>query len=143
VSRLLRWPAGLFRGFRQTYRRLRLGTRLALGLGVLGLVVFAIVGTALTTYMRDYLSAQLSDQLKLAQVAQSKSIVQYGTLEGKKYYRWYYAVYDVSDGIPVLRRPEDATDLPKDVDEFTTLALAQTTAHKEILRTEHLKAAGL
>ncbi|GGR22592.1 two-component sensor histidine kinase [Streptomyces aurantiogriseus] len=128
----------------QSYRgRLRLGTRMALGLGALALVVFAIVGTALTTYMRDYLSAQLNEQLKLAQVAQSKSIVDSGSLAGKKYYRWYYAVYDVSDGTPVLRKPEDAADVPEDVDDLTALAKAQTVAGTEVLRTEHLKGEGL
>ncbi|MFF8393994.1 sensor histidine kinase [Streptomyces sp. NPDC016172] len=128
---------------RRVYRRMRLGTRLALGLGALSLVVFAVVGTALTTYMRDYLSAQLDTQLAQAQIAQSKSIADYGTLSGKKYYSWFYAVYDVSeDGTPVLRRPEDPADLPKDVDDFTSLARAQTTAHTELLRTEHLRGAG-
>ncbi|WP_373312044.1 sensor histidine kinase [Streptomyces aurantiogriseus] len=116
---------------------------MALGLGALALVVFAIVGTALTTYMRDYLSAQLNEQLKLAQVAQSKSIVDSGSLAGKKYYRWYYAVYDVSDGTPVLRKPEDAADVPEDVDDLTALAKAQTVAGTEVLRTEHLKGEGL
>ncbi|MEU0386153.1 sensor histidine kinase [Streptomyces chartreusis] len=127
---------------RRAYRGMRLGTRLALGLGALSLVVFAVVGTALTTYMRDYLSAQLDTQLAQAQVAQSKSIADYGTLSGKKYYSWFYAVYDVSDGPPELRRPEDPADLPKDVDDFTALASAQTAAHQELLRTEHLKGAG-
>lgn len=92
---------------RSAYRRMRLGTRLALGLGAVALMVFAVVGTALTTYMRDYLSAQLNEQLSLAQVAQSKSIAESGTLTGKKYWSWYYAVYDVKDGIPRLRTPED------------------------------------
>ncbi|MGW0335979.1 sensor histidine kinase [Streptomyces sp. NPDC003011] len=128
---------------RRTYRRMRLGTRLALGLGVLSLVVFAVVGTALTTYMRDYLSAQLNDQLKLAQIAQSKSIADTGTLQGKRYYRWYYAVYDVSDGTPVLRTPENAGDVPADVDEFTSLARAQAASGSELLRTEHLKGEGV
>jgi two-component system OmpR family sensor kinase len=128
---------------RQTYRRLRLGTRLALGLGALALLVFAVVGTALTTSMRDYLSAQLNDQLRLAQTAQSKSIVTSGTLTGKKYYRWYYAVYDVSDGTPVLRKPEDPADLPKDVADLTALAKAQTVAGTEVLRTEDLKGQGV
>ncbi|MFE0450565.1 ATP-binding protein [Streptomyces sp. NPDC058914] len=127
---------------RRTYRGMRLGTRLALGLGVLSLVVFAVVGTALTTYMRDYLSSQLDTQLAQAQIAQSKSIADYGTLSGKKYYSWFYAVYDVSDGTADLRRPEDPADLPADVDDFTDLARAQTTAHTELLRTEHLKGAG-
>ncbi|MFF8972991.1 sensor histidine kinase [Streptomyces sp. NPDC014995] len=125
------------------YRRLRLGTRLALGLGVLSLVVFAVVGTTLTTYMRDYLSAQLNEQLRLAQIAQSKSIATHGTLEGKKYYRWYYAVYDVSDGTPVLRRPEDLADVPEDIDDLTSLARAQVTSDTEILRTEDLRGDGL
>ena len=127
---------------RRAYRRMRLGTRLALGLGALSLVVFAVVGTALTTYMRDYLSAQLDTQLAQAQIAQSKSIADYGTLSGKKYYSWYYAVYDVSEGRPELRRPEDPADLPKDVDDFTSLARAQSAAHTELLRTEHLNGAG-
>ncbi|MFJ7337427.1 sensor histidine kinase [Streptomyces sp. NPDC101110] len=127
---------------RRAYRAMRLGTRLALGLGALSLVVFAVVGTALTTYMRDYLSAQLDTQLAQAQIAQSKSIADYGTLSGKKYYSWFYAVYDVSGGKPELRRPEDPVDLPEDVDDFTALASAQTAAHTELLRTEHLKGAG-
>jgi two-component system OmpR family sensor kinase len=127
---------------RRAYRRMRLGTRLALGLGALSLVVFAVVGTALTTYMRDYLSAQLDTQLAQAQIAQSKSIADYGTLSGKKYYSWFYAVYDVSDGTPELRRPEDPADLPEDVDDFTALASAQSAAHTELLRTEHLRGAG-
>ena len=128
---------------RRSYRRLRLGTRLALGLGALSLVVFAVVGTALTTYMRDYLSAQLNDQLKLAQVAQSKSIADYGTLTGKKYYRWYYAVYDVKGGTPVLREPEDPADVPEDVDDLTALARTQTATGTEVLSTEDLRGKGL
>ncbi|MFF4525137.1 sensor histidine kinase [Streptomyces bluensis] len=128
---------------KRTYRRMPLGTRLALGLGVLSLAVFAVVGTALTTYMRDYLSAQLNEQLKLAQIAQSKSIADHGTLQGKKYYRWYYAVYDVSDGMPVLRGPEDPADIPVDVDDLTTVARAQIAADTEVIRTESLKGDGL
>ncbi|NEA97836.1 HAMP domain-containing sensor histidine kinase [Streptomyces sp. SID13726] len=132
----------MIRRVRSAYKRMRLGTRMALGLGALALVVFAVVGTALTTYMRDYLSAQLDTQLAQAQIAQSKSIADYGTLSGKKYYSWFYAVYDVSDGTPQLRKPEDPADLPADVDDFTTLAGAQTAAHTELLRTEHLKGVG-
>ncbi|OXY88154.1 sensor histidine kinase [Streptomyces diastatochromogenes] len=127
---------------RHAYARLRLGTRLALGLGALSLVVFAVVGTALTTYMRNYLSDQLDAQLGLAQVAQSKSIAEQGTLQGKKYYRWYYAVYDVSDGTPVLRRPEESTDLPQDIGDVTAVARAQIAAGTEVLRTEHLTGQG-
>ncbi|WP_020133727.1 sensor histidine kinase [Streptomyces sp. 351MFTsu5.1] len=132
----------MIRRLRSAYRRMRLGTRLALGLGVLALLVFGVVGTALTTYMHDYLSAQLNEQLALAQTAQSKSIAESGTLAGKKYYRWYYAVYDVQDGTPELRTPEDPTDLPKDVEEFTTVAKAQTVSDTEVLATEHLRGQG-
>ncbi|MDH6218607.1 sensor histidine kinase [Streptomyces pseudovenezuelae] len=127
---------------RRTYGRLRLGTRLALGLGALALVAFAVVGTALTTYMRDYLSAQLDDQLGLAQTAQSKNIAAKGSLEGKKYYRWYYAVYDVRDGDPVLRKPEDSSDLPTDIKDLTALAKAQVSAKTEVLRTRHITGEG-
>ncbi|QOV34842.1 HAMP domain-containing histidine kinase [Streptomyces ferrugineus] len=128
---------------RRACRAMRLGTRLALGLGALSLVVFAVVGTALTTYMRDYLSAQLDTTLAQGQVAQAKSIADYGTLSGKKYYSWYYAVYDVDGGTPVLRRPEAPGDLPEDVDDFTSLARAQSTAHTELLRTEHVRGEGV
>jgi two-component system, OmpR family, sensor kinase len=126
----------------RSYRRLRLGTRLALGLGALALVVFAVVGTALTTYMRDYLSNQLDDQLGLAQVAQSKSIAENGTLEGKKYYRWYYAVYDVSGGRAVLRKPEESGDLPADIAPLTSLASAQAARDTEMLRTARIAGEG-
>lgn len=98
---------------RQSYRSTRLGTRLALGLGALALVVFAVVGNALTMYMRDYLSAQLTEQLRIAQVAQAKSIAADGTLKGKKYWGWYYAVYDTSGGTPVLRTPRTPPTCPR------------------------------
>ena len=127
---------------RAAYGRLRLGTRLALGLGALALVVFAVVGTALTTYMRDYLSNQLNDQLGLAQVSQSKSIADTGTLAGKKYWGWYYAVYDVTNGAPVLRKPEEPSDLPKDVTDLTSVAKAQIGADTEMLRTANLPGEG-
>ncbi|QNP69547.1 HAMP domain-containing histidine kinase [Streptomyces roseirectus] len=127
---------------RGAYRRMRLGTRLALGLGALALIVFAVVGTALTTYMRDYLSAQLDTTLAQAQIAQSKSIADDGKLSGKKYWSWFYAVYDVRDGTTRLRKPEDPTDLPEDVDAFAALAKAQVTSQDELLRTEHISDAG-
>ncbi|MGV9235740.1 sensor histidine kinase [Streptomyces nigra] len=127
---------------RRAYRAMRLGTRLALGLAVLSLTVFAVVGTALTTYMRDYLAAQLDTQLAQGQIAQSKSVADHGTLSGKKYYSWFYAVYDVADGKAVLRTPEDPADLPDDVDDFTALARTQAGAHREVLRTARLRGAG-
>ncbi|MEU9185818.1 HAMP domain-containing sensor histidine kinase [Streptomyces sp. NPDC048484] len=102
-----------------TYRRLRLGTRLALGMGVLTLVVFAAVGTALSTYMRDYLERQLNDQMKLVQITQAKDAQAHGTVERRPYYGWYTAVYDVSGGSAVLRKP---SDVPKDTVQLTAVA---------------------
>ncbi|WP_424920395.1 sensor histidine kinase [Streptomyces sp. wa13] len=127
---------------RRAFRRLRLGTRLALGLGALSLVVFTVVGAALTTYMRDYLTNQLDDQLGLAQIAQSKSIAETGTLQGKKYYRWYYAVYDVSGRVPELRSPEENGDLPPDIAPLTSLAGKQAADGTEVLRSAHLAGTG-
>jgi hypothetical protein len=48
-------------------------------MGVLSLVVFAIVGTALTTYMRDHLERRLGEQMKLVQVTQSKDAAAHGS----------------------------------------------------------------
>ncbi|MFE4667124.1 sensor histidine kinase [Streptomyces sp. NPDC056716] len=110
---------------RHTYGRLRLGTRLALGLGVLSLLVFAIVGTAMTTYMRDYLEAQLAEQMRSAQVVQAKDAIEHGTLKRETYIGWYQAVYDVSGGEPRVRSP---AALPADSSAFAALAaqLAET-----------------
>lgn len=129
----------MIRRFRETYRRLRLGTRLALGLGVMSLVVFAVVGTALTTYMHDYLENQLGYQLKVVQTVQSKDAEANGTVKQKPYWGWFTAVYDVKGDAAVLRQP---SDIPHDTRPLT--ALAQTMAHSdtEILRTVYLDGSG-
>ncbi|MER5754123.1 HAMP domain-containing sensor histidine kinase [Streptomyces sp. NPDC002088] len=121
------------------YRRLRLGTRLALGLGVLALVVFAVVGTALTTYMRDYLENQLGYQLKVVQTVQTKDAEANGTVTQKPYWGWFTAVYDVSGDSAELRQP---ADIPHDIRPLT--ALAETMAHSdtEIMRTVHIDGSG-
>lgn len=100
------------RRLRDTYRRMRLGTRLTLGLGVLSLAVFAVVGTALTAYMRDYLEQQLGKQLKLIQAVQAKDAAAHGTVRRKPYYGWYTAVYDVGGGSVSLRRPPTCPRTP-------------------------------
>lgn len=51
-------------------------------------------------------------------------------------------MYDVSDGTPVLRRPEESTDLPQDIADVTAVARAQIAAGTEVLRTEHLTGQG-
>ncbi|CAL9630878.1 sensor histidine kinase [Streptomyces sp. enrichment culture] len=115
----------------RSYRGLRLGTRLALGLGVLSLVVFAVVGTVLTAYMRDYLERQLADQMKLVQVVQSKDAAAHGTVRRKPYYGWYTAVYDVSGGSAALRTP---AEVPADSRALTELARTMARSEKDITR---------
>ncbi|RSN45356.1 sensor histidine kinase [Streptomyces sp. WAC 04229] len=119
------------RGWR-AYRGLRLGTRLALGLGVLSLLVFAVVGTVLTAYMRDYLERQLADQMKLVQVVQSKDAATHGTVQRKPYYGWYTAVYDVSGGSADLRTP---AEVPADSRALTDLARTMARSKEDITRT--------
>ncbi|MFC8065690.1 ATP-binding protein [Streptomyces sp. NPDC057293] len=114
------------------YRGLRLGTRLALGLGVLSLVVFAVVGTVLTAYMRDYLERQLADQMKLVQVVQSKDAATHGTVQRKPYYGWYTAVYDVSGTSADLRTP---AEVPADSRALTDLARTMARSEEDITRT--------
>jgi two-component system OmpR family sensor kinase len=117
---------------RGAYGRLRLGTRLALSLGALALVVFAVVGTALTAYMRGYLERQLGDQLRLVQVGQTKDASAHGTVERQPYYGWYTAVYDVSGGSARLRSP---ADVPADTAPLTALAETRARSSTELFRT--------
>ncbi|MFD4548208.1 ATP-binding protein [Streptomyces sp. NPDC058246] len=124
-----------------THRRLRLGTRLALGMGVLSLVVFAFVGSALTMYMRDYLERQLGEQMKLVQVAQSKDAQAHSTVQRQPYYGWYTAVYDVKGGTAVLRKP---ADVPADSAVLAATAEALPPAGSdEILRTADIAGKGM
>lgn len=125
---------------RGAYRRLRLGTRLALGLGALSLVVFAVVGTALTAYMRDYLEHQLGYQMKVVQTVQSKDAAAHGTVTQKPYWGWFSAVYDVSGGAAVLRQP---ADIPHDIRPLTRFAEAMARSDTELLRTVRLDGEGV
>ncbi|MFD0207623.1 sensor histidine kinase [Streptomyces hirsutus] len=127
-----RRPAGSYRG-------LRLGTRLALGVGVLSLAVFAVVGATLTMYMKDYLEHQLGTQLKLVQTVQAKDAAAHGTVRRKPYYGWYTAVYDVSDGSVALRRP---ADVPDDTRAFSALARRTARSGTELLDTARIDGEG-
>ncbi|XVV37783.1 ATP-binding protein [Streptomyces sp. CA-100214] len=122
----------MIRRWWRAYRGLRLGTRLALGLGVLSLVVFAVVGTVLTAYMRDYLERQLADQMKLVQVVQSKDAATHGTVRRKPYYGWYTAVYDVSGTSADLRTP---AEVPADSRALTDLARTMARSEEDLTRT--------
>ncbi|CAM5507118.1 histidine kinase OS=Streptomyces fumanus OX=67302 GN=GCM10018772_39760 PE=4 SV=1 [Streptomyces fumanus] len=123
----------------RSWRRLRLGTRLALGLGVLSLAVFAVVGTALTASMREYLQARLVDQMKLVQVVQSKDAATHGTVERQPYYGWYTAVYDVTGGSADLRRP---ADVPADSGALTDLAETRARAGQDLTRSVRIDGRG-
>src|SRR5690606_9187620 len=126
----------LVRRLRDTYRRMRLGTRLTLGLGVLSLAVFAVVGTALTTHMHEYLERQLADQLRLIQTVQAKDAAAHGTVKRKSYYGWYTAVYDVSaDDAVTLRKP---AEVPDDTRAMTDLARAMAHSDTELVRTARI-----
>ncbi|MET8169170.1 HAMP domain-containing sensor histidine kinase [Streptomyces sp. NPDC005329] len=125
--------------FWHAYRRLRLGTRLALGLGALSLVVFAVVGATLTMYMRDYLNHQLRDQIKLVQGVQSKDAKAHGIVQRKPYYGWYTAVYDVSAGSAVLRKP---ADVPPDTTALTALARRMEDVDDDVTRTVRIDGEG-
>ncbi|WP_435614772.1 sensor histidine kinase [Streptomyces coelicoflavus] len=122
----------MIRRWWRAYRGSRLGTRLALGLGVLSLVVFAVVGTVQTTYMREYLERQLADQMKLVQVVQSKDAAAHGTVERKPYYGWYTAVYDVSGGSADLRTP---AEVPADSRALAALARTMARSDEDLTRT--------
>ncbi|MFD5697020.1 sensor histidine kinase [Streptomyces lasiicapitis] len=128
-----------YASFRRTYARLRLGTRLALGLGVLSLVAFAVVGTALTAYMRDYLEHQQVGQLKLVQNVQAKDAAQHGTVKRQPYYGWYTAVYDVRDGTAALRKP---AEVPDDIEEFTALAQKRADSSGDVTSTAQVTGKG-
>ncbi|WP_395576777.1 sensor histidine kinase [Streptomyces sp. BK79] len=129
----------MIRRWWRAYRGLRLGTRLALGLGALALVVFALVGTVLTAYMRDYLERQLADQMKLVQVVQSKDAATHGTVRRKPYYGWYTAVYDVSGGSADLRTP---ADVPADSRALTALARTMAGSGEDLTRTVRIDGHG-
>ncbi|WP_405868312.1 sensor histidine kinase [Streptomyces sp. NBC_00005] len=123
----------------RAYRGMRLGTRLALGLGALALVVFAVVGTALTTYMRDYLENQLGYQMKVVQTVQTKDAEANGTVTQKPYWGWFTAVYDVKGGSAVLRQP---ADIPHDIRPLTALARTMADSDTEIMRTVYIDGSG-
>jgi two-component system OmpR family sensor kinase len=118
------------------WRRLRLGTRLALGLGALALVVFAVVGTVLATTMHGYLAARLDEQLTSSQLDQRTKLRNYGGAP-RSPYAWYSAVFQVDDGVA---SPLDGGVLPADVAPLADVA--RSAIDTEVLRTVHLRDEG-
>jgi two-component system, OmpR family, sensor kinase len=120
------------------YRRSGLGTRLAVGLAVLALVVFAVVGTILVSRMRHYLERQLDDELRGAQVEQTYDVKEHGGLTSATY-GWYTGVYDI-DGDAASPRTTDR--LPsKDADDLARVAMGLQGV-QEIYRTVYLHGDG-
>lgn len=130
----------MIRRFRETYRRMRLGTRLALGLGVLSLVAFAVVGTAMSMHMRDYLERQLTDQMKVVQLTQTEEAKENDNEHGEPYWGWYTASYKVSGGTAEIREPADA---PADDDALAAAATALSdSGSTDLVRTAHIEGEG-
>jgi two-component system OmpR family sensor kinase len=120
-----------------TRRRLRLGTRLALGLGALALAVFAVVGTLMARSMQGYLERRLDAQMETTQVSLKKDFTKDGAFKGKAY-GWYSVVYDVRGG---KATPKNRDDLPADNAELTEVAL-RVDGREPVYRTEYLHGDG-
>ncbi|GAA2672797.1 MULTISPECIES: HAMP domain-containing sensor histidine kinase [Actinosynnema] len=120
-----------------TGRRMRLGTRLALGLGALALAVFGLVGALVVTSMEDYLARKLDAQMKSTQIAQEKDFRDNGDVLGPVY-GWYYAVYEVRDGEP---RPLPSHKLPLDDRPMAKVA-TMVTGDQPVFTTVHLEGEG-
>ncbi|XVS64887.1 sensor histidine kinase [Actinosynnema sp. CA-299493] len=120
-----------------TRRRLRLGTRLALGLGALALAVFAVVGTVMARSMQEYLEHRLDAQMATTQVSLKKDYAEDGTVKGAAY-GWYSVIYDVRDGTAT---PRNRDDLPADDAELTEVAL-RVDGRTPVYRTEYLHGDG-
>jgi two-component system OmpR family sensor kinase len=98
------------------WRRTPLGTRLALALGALSLVVFGIVGTVLVTSTRDYLERQFDDQ-----IGQNQEV-----WKGKSYITpppkdWYTVAFTVTNGRATLA-PRPGSTAPDDLIELARVA---------------------
>ncbi|HET9140068.1 HAMP domain-containing sensor histidine kinase [Actinophytocola sp.] len=116
--------------------RLRLVTRLALGLAALALVVFAVVGTVLVTTMHSYLAQRLDEQLASTQKDQiGRLLARRGPPRAP--YAWYSAVFQVRDG---TAEPEPGGSLPSTVDPLT--AVARDAGGGDVFRTVYIHGEG-
>ena len=118
-------------------RRLRLGTQLALGLGVLALLVFAVVGTVLVTTMHGYLAKRLDEQLAMSQSDQVTRLHKYPGTATHPPYNWFSAVFQVSNGT-ASSMPDG--ELPSDVDDLA--AVARDATQNELFRTVDISGKG-
>lgn len=119
------------------WRRSRLGTRLALGLGALALVVFAIVGTVMVGIMKGYLDDRLDQELAKTQISQLPSLRTSHSGSPKQAYDWFSAVFTVENGKAV---PYEGGSLPSDSDGLERVA--EDATETEVLRTIYIKDEG-
>jgi two-component system OmpR family sensor kinase len=118
------------------WRRSRLGTRLALGLGALALVVFAVVGVVTVDIMRDYLNRRLDEQLQTSQVNEVGRLAGTHGMPDSPY-AWYSAVFEVDAGVAT---PKPGSVLPADSAKLADLA--RTVTEHGVLRTVNLSGQG-
>ncbi|MEV6244098.1 HAMP domain-containing sensor histidine kinase [Lentzea sp. NPDC051838] len=116
--------------------QLRLGTRLALGLGALALTVFVIVGWVMVTSMQDFLDRRLDEQMATSQAGSSYEVKAYEKVT-KLPPDWYAVVYVMEDG---QLRAQPGEQQPPDRDEFD--ALANKALNGDLFETEYLRGKG-
>jgi two-component system OmpR family sensor kinase len=97
------------------WRRTPLGTRLALAMGALSLVVFAIVGTVLVTSTRRYMQGQFDTQIAKVESDQANYME-----KSKTPVSWYSATFDMRGDKAVPR--SDSPQPPEDIDELARVA---------------------
>jgi two-component system OmpR family sensor kinase len=111
------------------WQRTPLGTRLALALGVLSLVVFGIIGTVLVTSTRDFLERQLDQQISKTQGDQATYLNKPAYVsKWKAPQDWQQLTYNPATGgvSPIPENPlppadgvDDLSRLAKDLDGKT------------------------
>jgi two-component system OmpR family sensor kinase len=126
------------KGFLDSWRRLRLATRLALGIGVLALVVFAIVGTVLVTTMRGYLTERLDEQLTMIQNDQTRKLRDHNMGSPRAPYAWFTAVYQVDGGAAQAKSVGLLPDEPGPLAD-----VARDATRTEVFRSVYLHGAGM
>ncbi len=119
------------------WRRSRLGTRLALGLGALALVVFAVVGTVMVGIMKGYLNDRLDEQLAKTQISQVPSLRTTHGGKPQQAYGWFSAVFAVRNGDAL---PQAGGSLPLDTKALAKVA--EDATQTEVLRTVYIEDKG-
>ncbi|RJQ85318.1 sensor histidine kinase [Amycolatopsis panacis] len=132
MKRIGRWAKRWYGAWRAS----RLGTRLALGLAALSLVVFAIVGTFTVEFMRSYLDRRLDDQLQTSQVAQVPHL-RTSTGNPENVYSWYSAVFEVKSGAAVAQPGGALPDDPQPL-----VKIAEEAVQGDVYRTVSLNGEG-